>query len=106
MAKGGSRLRIGASANLPITAIHDRSSSGRTRARSIVPSDEGGASVRIEALSDAELAVRPHRVRGPVAQALLDRGAIAPARAVGYAPDGADAQRDLNRAGFVGGRNS
>lgn len=58
--------------------------------------------MRIEELSDAELAVRPHRVRGPVAQALLDRGAIAPARAVRYVPDGADAQRDLERARRLG----
>ncbi|OWK27760.1 hypothetical protein [Sphingomonas dokdonensis] len=58
--------------------------------------------MRVEELSDAELAMRPHRVRGPVARALLDCGAIVPARAVAYAPDGADAQRDLERARRLG----
>jgi hypothetical protein len=53
--------------------------------------------VRIEGLSDAELALRPHRVRGPVANALFDRGAIFQARAVAYEPDSADAARDLTR---------
>lgn len=64
----------------------------------------GGQSVRIEELSDAELALRPHRVRGPVANALLDRGAVFPARAVVYAPDSSEAHRDLARlrsSGFV-----
>lgn len=58
--------------------------------------------MRIEELSDVDLALRPHRVRGPVAQALLDRGAIRPARAIVYAPDRADAERDLARARRLG----
>lgn len=53
--------------------------------------------MRMEELSDAELAARPHRVRGPVAHALLERGAVLPQRAVAYVPDGADAHRDLAR---------
>lgn len=59
-------------------------------------------SLRVEELSDAALAVRPHRVRGPVARALLDRGAIRPARAIVYAPDSADEHRDLMRARRLG----
>ena len=41
--------------------------------------------------------MRPHRIRGLVAGALLDRGAIAPGRAVRYAPDDREAQRELAR---------
>jgi hypothetical protein len=53
--------------------------------------------MRIEDLSDAEIALRPHHVSGPVAETMLARGAIAPACAVTYvAPDPA-AARDLAR---------
>lgn len=53
--------------------------------------------MRIEEMSDAEIALRPHHVSGLVAETMLARGAIAPARAVTYtAPDPA-AARDLAR---------
>ncbi len=53
--------------------------------------------MKVEGLSDAEIALRPHRIRGAAATALFDRGAIMPARATGYAPDSPEAQRDLAR---------
>jgi hypothetical protein len=62
--------------------------------------------MRIEDLSDAEIALRPHQVRGPVAEAMLARGAIAPARAVAYVAPDPGAARDLARwrkAGVVRG---
>ena len=43
--------------------------------------------MRVEGLSDAEIALRPHRIGGPAANALLDRGAIMPGRAIAYAPE-------------------
>ena len=53
--------------------------------------------MRVEGLTDAEIALRPHRIRGVVANAFLDRAAIAPGRAIVYAPDGPDAHRELTR---------
>jgi hypothetical protein len=53
--------------------------------------------MRIEDLSDAEIALRPHHVSGPVAETMLARGAIAPGRAVTYAAPDPGAARDLAR---------
>ncbi len=53
--------------------------------------------MRVEQLTDAEIALRPHRIGGPAANALLDRGAIMPARAIVYAPDSPEAHHDLVR---------
>jgi hypothetical protein len=53
--------------------------------------------MRIEDLSDAEIALRPHHVSGPVAETMLARGAIAPARAITYAAPDPAAARDLDR---------
>ena len=52
---------------------------------------------RLDDLTDAEIALRPHRVRGAVANSLLDRGAITPRRAVPCAPAAPDARRELTR---------
>lgn len=51
--------------------------------------------MRVEHLTDAEIALRPHRISGPAANALLDRGAIMPTRAIIYAAASAEAHRDL-----------
>ena len=51
--------------------------------------------MKLADISDAELALRPHRISGPVADFLLSRGAITPGRAIPYSPDGAAAQRAL-----------
>lgn len=51
--------------------------------------------MNVEGLSDAEIASRPHRIRGAVANALLDHGAIAPNRAVPSAPTDPADQREL-----------
>lgn len=53
--------------------------------------------MRIEGLTDAEIASRPHRISGPVADSLLGRGAITRERALTYAPDSPQARRDLAR---------
>ncbi len=53
--------------------------------------------MRIEDLSDAELALRPHPVRGPVGEAMLARAAISPVQAIAYAPADPAAARDLAR---------
>jgi hypothetical protein len=49
--------------------------------------------MKIEDMTDAELALRPHRIRGPVAEFLLSRGAITSGRAIAYSPDGPAAHR-------------
>lgn len=51
--------------------------------------------MRVEGLSDAEIASRPHRIRGSVANALLDRAAIAPDRATRYVPSDRAAEQEL-----------
>ncbi|WBH15758.1 hypothetical protein [Sphingomonas radiodurans] len=53
--------------------------------------------MRIEDLTDAELALRPHRIRGPVADFLLSRGAITSGRAIAYSPNDPAAHRDFAR---------
>lgn len=42
--------------------------------------------MKVDHLSDVELALRPHRVTGPVMAAFLDAAAIQPAAAITYRP--------------------
>lgn len=42
--------------------------------------------MKVDALSDAQLALRPHRVSGPVMAAFLDAAAIQPTAAIAYRP--------------------
>lgn len=51
--------------------------------------------MKVEELSDAALAWRPHRISGPVADVLLGHGAISSARAIPYSPDDPAASRAL-----------
>ena len=48
-------------------------------------------------LSDAELALRPHRVTGPVMAAFLDAAAIQPAAATRYRPGTPAAEQEVQR---------
>lgn len=42
--------------------------------------------MKVDRLTDAQLALRPHRVTGPVMAAFLDAAAIQPAAAIRYRP--------------------
>lgn len=53
--------------------------------------------MRIEDLSDAELALRPHPISGPVGEAMLARAAISPVQAIAFAPTDPAVARDLAR---------
>lgn len=53
--------------------------------------------MRVENLTYAELALRPHRIRGPVADFLLSQGAITSRRAIAYSPSSPAANRAFAR---------
>lgn len=53
--------------------------------------------MKVDHLSDAELALRPHRVTGPVMDAFLQAAAIHPSRALAYRPKAPDEQEQFER---------
>lgn len=53
--------------------------------------------MRVDHLSDVELALRPHRVTGPVMDAFLDAAAIQPAAAMAYRPATPAAEKEFAR---------
>ena len=53
--------------------------------------------MRVDQLSDVELALRPHRVAGPVMAVFLDAAAIQPAAALAYRPGTPGAAAEVQR---------
>ena len=51
----------------------------------------------VDGLTDAELALRPHRVSGPVMAAFLDAAAIQPRAAMPFRPASAVAETEFGR---------
>lgn len=53
--------------------------------------------MKVDHLTDAQLALRPHRVTGPVMDAFLQAAAIHPSRALGYVARDPAEQAELAR---------
>jgi hypothetical protein len=53
--------------------------------------------MNVDHLDDAQLALRPHRITGPVMAAFLDAAAIQPAAALRYTPATAAAEKEFAR---------
>ena len=51
--------------------------------------------MNVDRLDDAQLALRPHRITGPVMAAFLDAAAIRPAAAIAYIPASPAAEREF-----------
>lgn len=58
--------------------------------------------MRVDHLSDVELALRPHRITGPVMAAFVDAAAIQPAAAMRYRPGTPAAQAEFDRLTAAG----
>lgn len=53
--------------------------------------------MKVDRLDDVHLALRPHRIEGPVMAAFLDAGAIRPEAALRYTPATPAAEREFAR---------
>lgn len=53
--------------------------------------------MNVDHLDDAQLALRPHRITGPVMAAFIDAAAIQPAQALRYTPATPEAEKEFAR---------